>query len=709
VNVGPTTPWKLRGGLALLVVAIIAAYANSFHGPFIFDDVPSIVSNRSVRHLGSWQVLAAPPDAVTTTGRPLVNLSLAINYAIGGLAVEGYHVVNLVLHILAALALFGLVRRTLLLPALSARFAEGSTGLALAAALLWALHPLQTESVTYVVQRAESIVGLFYLLTLYGLARGAGSTRGQPWHAVAAVACVLGMASKEVMVSAPIVALAYHRIFMASSLRESLRRRWGVWLAMAASWVLLVVVYHLSQNRGGSAGFGLGMTPWQYLRTQFGCMVHYLRLVFWPSPLVLDYGYPVANSAAEIVPYAIVVLVLAALTAVALARQPKWGFLGLSFFAILAPSSSIIPLVGQTKAEHRMYLPLAAVVTLIVLAAYVGLGRLRAGRVSVALVSIVAAALAWGTFRRNKDYQSEITLWDITIANCPSNDRAYHSRGSAYAVKGQFATALPDFDKALALNPRYVKAYSGRGVALAGLGRYEEAIRDHSRAIRLKPESADAYNSRGSAYGNLGQFDAAINDLDKAISLDPYFDEAYYNRGTAYESKGQLDVAIKDFDKAITLWPEYALAYLSRGMIYDNQGQYELAIKDYDQAIRLRPGYAEAYNNRGSAYLAQGKMDVAIKDFDKAIDLQPAGAQGYSNRGNIHMSRGQIELAIKDYDKAIELKPDLAAAYQNRAVARLQIKAYDLAWADVNMLRSLGVTPSPGFIQDLTKLSGRSE
>jgi len=698
-------PWT---AIAILILAISAAYANSFHGPFIFDDVPSIVNNRSIRHLGSWQVLAAPPDAVTTTGRPLANLSLAINYAIGGLAVEGYHVANLVFHILAALVLFGLVRRTLLLPALSARFAAASTRLALATALLWALHPLQTESVTYVVQRTESIVGLLFLLLLYCLVRATSTNRVSLWHVLAVVTCALGMASKEVMVSAPLMALAYHRIFVATSWEES-RRLWRLWLALAATWVLLAIVYLMSQDRGGSAGFGLGMTSWQYLRTQFGCIVDYLRLVFWPSPLVLDYGYPLARSAIEIVPYAIVVFVLAALTAVALARQPKWGFLGLSFFAILAPSSSVIPLVGQTKAEHRMYLPLAAVVTLVVLAGYLGLARLRARRVAAALVSIVTVALALGTFQRNKDYQSEITLWNIAIANCPSNDRAYHSRGSAYALKGQYAEALPDFDKAIALNPRFVKAHSGRGIALAGLGRFEEAIREHSRAIRLKPDSADAYNSRGSAFGNLGQMDAAIEDFDKAISLDPKFEEPYYNRGTAYESKGELDAAIKDFDKAIALWPEYALAYVSRGMVYDKQGRYELAIEDYDKAIRLRPDYAEAYNNRGSAYLAQGKMEVALKDFDEAIALEPSGAQGYSNRGNVYMGRGQIELAIKDYDKAIDLKPDLAAAYQNRAIARLRMKAYDLAWADVKMLRSLGVTPNPSFIRDLSRMSGRSE
>ncbi|HEX7508565.1 MAG TPA: hypothetical protein VF550_17460, partial [Polyangia bacterium] len=218
--------WKTWGAVGLLVVAVFLAYANSFHGPFIFDDVPSIVENQSIRHLGSARVLAAPPEALTTTGRPVVNLSLAINFAVGGLAVEGYHAVNLALHILASLVLFALVRRTLLLPTLSARFGVTATELALSVALLWAIHPLQTESVTYVVQRAEAIGGLFYLLTLYCFLRGATAARGRAWYAATVGACVLGMASKEVMVSAPLIAVLYDRTFIAASLRDSLRRRW---------------------------------------------------------------------------------------------------------------------------------------------------------------------------------------------------------------------------------------------------------------------------------------------------------------------------------------------------------------------------------------------------------------------------------------------------------------------------------------------------
>jgi tetratricopeptide (TPR) repeat protein len=703
--------WKLSAAVGLLAVALSLAYANSFHRPFIFDDAPSIVENQSIRHLASPQVLAAPPDAITTSGRPVVNLSLAVNYAIGGLAVEGYHLVNLALHILAAVTLFSLVRRTLLLPALSAQFGTAATGLALAVALLWAVHPLQTESVTYIVQRAESIGGLFYLLTLYCFVRAAVAARASVWYAAAVGMCALGMASKEVMVSAPLMAALYDRTFIAGSFRESLRRRWRLWLALASTWVLLALLHHMSRNRGGSAGFGLGVTGWQYARTQFGCIIHYLRLAFWPSPLVLDYGYPIAGKAAEILPYAVGVFLLLVATAAALALRPRWGFLGAWFFAILAPTSSLVPLPGQTEAEHRMYLPLAAVVALVVLGAYHVCGRpgLRCRWAMAALVPAVAAALGFGTYQRNKAYRSELAIWDDTVRKVPLNDRAYLSRGSAYWTSGQPEAAIKDYDKCIALNPRYAKAYVGRGNVYSGQGHYDEALRDYDHALKLNPDLADAYNGRGSVFGYKGQVDAAIRDFNRAIQLEPEFAQAYYNRANAYDAKGEIDAAIDSYDRVIRLRPDHAKAYNSRGSAYDNKGQVDAAMRDYNRAIELQPDLAQAYSNRCSALDVKGQVDAAIKDCDKAIGLRPDFAEAYCNRGNTLQSKGQHAAAINDYDKAIELKPDLVAAYQNRAIAHSQTKAYDKAWADVKMVRKLGGTPIPSFVEELTKKSGRSE
>jgi tetratricopeptide (TPR) repeat protein len=670
----PDAPIRLWPAVVVLVVAIGLAYANSLHGPFVFDDFPSIVGNPSIVHLFSPQVLLAPPDAVTTTGRPVANLSFAINYALGGLAVEGYHLGNLAIHILASLTLFGLVRRTLLLPRLAVPFAPASTGLALTVALLWGLHPLQTESVSYIVQRTESLGGLFYLLTLYAFVRAVTEAR-KLWTVATVVSCALGMASKEIVATAPVLTLLYDRIFVVGSLKESLQKRRGLWAGLAATWAVSVVVFLASGSRGGSAGFGLGMGAWQYARTQFGCIVHYLRLALWPHPLVLDYGNDVAREASQIVPYALVVVVLLAGTVALLVRRPMLGFLGVAFFAILAPTSSIVPLAGQTQAEHRMYLPLAAVVTLVVLAIHRLAVRGKAVRPALALVPVAALALGWGTFKRNQDYQSELALWDGSVRHGPPNYRALLNRGNAYLALGQNDLAIQDYDRSIALAPRYAKSHNGRGNALRALGRNDEAIRDYDKAIRLNPD----------------------------------FTAAYQGRGSAYEGLGQLDAAIKDFSKAITLAPDSEEAYFNRAKILDGQGQYLAAITDYDKVISLRPDYADAYNNRGGAREALGQFDAALKDYDKALALNPSMAEAYTNRGNFYQGRGELDAAIKDYDKAIGLKPDLAAAYYNRAMALASTKAYDRAWADIRMYRTLGGIPHPSFMQELTTNSGRSE
>ena len=196
----------------LIILAACAAYHNSFSGPFVFDDIPAIVDNPSIRHL--WpitRVMRPPLLSAGANGRPLVNLSLAVNYALGGTSVTGYHIVNLLLHVVVALTLFSLVLRTLQLPSLK----EGKARpMALSIALLWAVHPLLTESVTAVIQRNELIAGLFYLLTLYGVVRSRDSVRKAFWYGWAIVACLLGMASKEVMATAPIMVWLYDRAFI---------------------------------------------------------------------------------------------------------------------------------------------------------------------------------------------------------------------------------------------------------------------------------------------------------------------------------------------------------------------------------------------------------------------------------------------------------------------------------------------------------------
>ena len=358
-----------------------------------------------------------PSHGETVSGRPVLNLSFALNYAVSGCDVGGYHVTNLAIHLVAALLLFGIVRRTAtkfsgLRPELTT--AQAATSIALAVALLWAVHPLQTESVTYIVQRAESLMGLFYLLTLYCFLRGVGSGRAILWYAGSVLACLLGMATKEVMVSAPLVVILYDRTFLAGSFREAWRRRWGYYLALAATWLLLawlvVGTGLLLQSYGVRTERMQSFTWWTYLATQPGVIVHYLRQVVWPSGLCLDYGWPPAATVGEVLFPAIPVVCLLGLTAWAVVKRPAWGFLGAWFFLILAPTSSFMPVQHAAAFEHRMYLPLAAVVSgVIVGACLAGEWLSRRGIVPRTALQVAGRWIAVGAESRSGPSPSSAT------------------------------------------------------------------------------------------------------------------------------------------------------------------------------------------------------------------------------------------------------------------------------------------------------------
>ncbi len=269
---GSSSPqWDIILGGCLIVFAALVAYHNCFAGPFIFDDVASVTENLRIRHLWPiWDALTPSANSMVG-GRPMVSFSLALNYALGGLAVGGYHALNLVIHILAGLTLYGVIRRTLLQPALREQFGSASGRLALAVAVLWTVHPLQTEAVTYVSQRCESLMGLFYLLTLYCFIRGADSPRSGEWFTLSVVTCLLGMASKEVMVTAPAMVLLYDRIFVSGSFREAWTRHLRLYLGLAGTWLLLV--YLMTGLHYRAVGFGLGIPWWAYALTESRAVV----------------------------------------------------------------------------------------------------------------------------------------------------------------------------------------------------------------------------------------------------------------------------------------------------------------------------------------------------------------------------------------------------------------------------------------------------
>ena len=581
----------LKIGLPVLLVVIgAAAYSNSFGGPFIFDDEYSIVDNPHILRL--WplgKAMSAPPQA-TVAGRPIASLSLALNYAISGYSVWSYHLFNLLVHILAGLTLYGIIRRTLLCERLKERFGKYAAVMAWVAAAMWVAHPLQPASVTSIVQRAESLMGLFYLLTLYSAIRAMESNKSLVWSVVSVVCCGLGMGTKEVMATAPALVLLYDRTFFAGSFTGALRRRWGLYSGLAATWVILAVLI-LPGPRSATAGFSFSYKPFDYTLNQCIVIIHYIRLAFWPKGLCLDYNQPMIKEWVRVLPPMIVIAVMFVVTVWGLIRNRAWSYPAVWFFGVLSVTSSFVP-IADLVFEHRMYLPLAGLTVLVVSGGYVLFEGRSAKRVGLILATVAICALGVVTFLRNEDYRSGVSIRRSALSVVPNNPGAYKGLGLAYDKLGQYEDAIRAYKEAIRIRPGFAEARFNLGVTYGKLGRYEEAARCCEEAIKIKPDYGKAYNNLGFFYGKLGRDAEEIEAYKQSIKINPEYAGTYYNLGIAY-GKG---------------------------------GRWEEAKKALKEAIKIEPNYAEAHAMLGTACLATGDRDSALEEYKilKTLDVKSA-------------------------------------------------------------------------------------
>ena len=612
----------------LLIVAGVSIYLNSLATPFVFDDTKWIVKDRHIYSLSRL------PVAMAESNRPILILSLAINYALGETNVVGYHIVNVIIHILAALTLFGIVSRTLLANRLQNHDGQSAKYLAFAVAMIWMVHPLHTQAVTYTIQRSESLMGLFYLLTLYCVIRMAQSENTYRWTIAAIVVCTLGMGTKEVMVTAPLVVFLYDRTFLSHSFGEALRRRRGLYLGLAATWVVLIgfVGVNTFVKENTTAGFGMkSVRPWEYMLSQPAVILHYLRLSFWPHPLVLDYWWPIAKKASQIVPAGMAIIGMLAISFWGLWRRSAAGFLGIWFFLILAPSSSVMP-IQDLVFEHRMYLSLAAVVVLVVVLGHeVVIRHSYGGRVvAISLLVLVVGALSVTTIFRNRDYHSEIAIWQNVLKARPRNPRAYTFLGIALNEQKQYEGAIGQLHKAIDLAPGYPAALLNLGIAHKLLGTLDQAKSYYRRAIRSKPDYAEAYYNLALVLQNQGKRKEAIQRYFDALRLDPNHAEAHNNLGRALDAQGNSFDALRHYRRAIDLRPDYAKAHNNLGAVLASQGQINEAVKHFQKAVWIDPEYAWAHFNLGTALSAKGDRAMAVEHFREAVRLDPTVKSKFS-------------------------------------------------------------------------------
>jgi tetratricopeptide (TPR) repeat protein len=668
--------------VALYATAIVIAgalvYANSLTGPFVFDDKLSIVINDSLREWWHLGPILFPERELPVAGRPVVNASFAINYAFGGLAVRGYHLVNIALHVGSALLIFGLVRRALQWRPQSKNGGNGARAAALAfgSALLWEVHPLNTEAVNYLTQRTELLMGLCYLGTIYASFRAARSVRSPAWECVAVVACAAGMASKESMATAPLMVVLFDRLWLFDSTRSAIEARWRLYLGLAATWLLLIALTW-SGPRAHSAGFSTGVSPWSYLLNQAVMIVRYLQLAVWPRSLVLNYGWPQPLTLIDVWPSALVIVVGLGLTIFTAIRYSPLSVPGVWFFLTLAPTSSVVPIATEVGAERRMYLPLVSIVVLAVM--LVGwlwdrVTRASEGRPGVPArtaawagglgLLLTAAPLAAATTARNREYSSSLVLAQTVVDRHPTSvahhllaaeligvgrheealghlrqalpgaPRAHYTLGvELFNQGGDLTEAIAELRAFLQAEPLLIEALTARqvlGHALAKQQRWSEAIEQYRLLLTMPLPSAQRAEVQGLlAEGLFGQhaFEAAIPQYRAYLDSHPRDVSALTNLAIALNLSGRLEEALVVFRRTVEIDPHNGGAQHNLASALFDHHEVDDAVVHASQFVALQPADPAAHDLLGRFLAVQGNLAEAAAQFEEAIKIDPTDTQ----------------------------------------------------------------------------------
>ena len=603
-----------------LLVAVL--YANVLDAPFQLDGRDFIARNASIRDLRDVKAIWRYWPT-----RSLAFLSYALNYRLHGLLTPGYRVLNLLIHFGTACGVVWLIRLTLASPAVRERLIATQGGvIALLGGLIFVAHPVQTQAVTYIYQRPAAMACLFYVLSLclYAKARLVAEPGEKPasasgWYAGSLVAAVLGMFTKEIAFTLPVMVVIYDFAFFPGKASARWRRAlpWLLCLSIIPLILLATRGVDLSSPESRPAHVpqeAIGISRAEYLVTQLRVLPAYLRLVLLPYGQNVDHGCPVSRSLWEadaVAGLAFLAAALAGCVRVFRTRRVP-AFCMLWFFVALSVESSVIPF-RDVMVEHRLYLPMVGL-SFLLPAAVLGAVPERHRKAAAAALAGAVLCLAVMTVSRNRAWLSERSLWADAARKAPHKARARQNLATAYVGIGAYRLAVRESAAALAIYPAYGLAYNTRAYARRRFGEIDGAIADFTRALALRPGLVSAHYNRGEAHVARGEPDKAIADYDRALELSPEWARAYYGRGRARGRIGQYDLAIADFTRALTLRPRYFMAFLSRGDAHELKGDHGKAIMDYSRAILICPSFAEAYRRRAAAHLARGETREARRD-----------------------------------------------------------------------------------------------
>jgi protein O-mannosyl-transferase len=661
--VASSSVWRKVAAAVIVCGAVGLAYGNGLIAPFIMDDFTSIPANRSIRSL--WPIrdvlLYGHEEGRTIDGRPLLNLSLAINRAITGPAPTGFRTVNILIHLTNALFLMTLCSRLLGAKPVPEKIRDGRSWVAFAASLLWAVHPLGTGAVTYIIQRAESLASLLILATVSLVVAGitATDTSRRPWLPVGvAILAIVAGTAKETAVVIPLICILIDRALFAGDWR-GVRRHWPWHVAAFAAWPAVILMLTALGGRGSSAGFGSDASPWLYLLTQSKAIWLYLARIIWPQGLVFDYGDFLSSGLAESGGWLAATATLFAAVVYGYARAPV-GFLGpLLFFVLLGPTSSIIPVKTQTIAEHRAYLASAALIVPAVATAYrlaieAGVSR----PVITGLVAAVALALGLSTAVRNREFVNPEILWRKALDAEPRNERAIINLATQLIAKKEPAS-LAEAERLLARvaeTGRYPKVYSVNVSALAkAQGRYPEALAAIDAVLGLTPDEPATLADRGYVLWKLKRLREALATLDQALALDDQIAPAWLNRGNVLLDLGRQEEAEQSFAHSVEIDPRYAKGWDHLGIARQARGDRAAALAAFDRAVSLDTADPETRYNRANLLVTLGRPADALADYDAAIGNDPRFRDAHFNRGVVHLRAGRLGPARTDIEAFLQL------------------------------------------------------
>ena len=657
-------PCKILWAYSILLVLGWLSYAHTLDVPFYFDDFPNIVDNASI-HLDGLTSSAIHRAVCESPlpNRPLAYLTFAINFYFGGYQVAGYHLVNILMHLGTGVLLFWLMRATLEQAAPKCSLQDSA---ALLMVMIWLVHPLQTQAVTYIVQRMTVMAGFFYLaaLCLYVRGRRAAMPGGRCiyWSA-GALAWGCALASKETALTLPAAVWLYEWAFFQGGEANWLRRSLGPVALGFLAMVLVGLVYtDFNPLRSIAASYGnRDFSFWQRLLTQPRVVLFYVTLLFWPLPGRLSLLHEVDLSRGWLTPPATLpaFAVIAASLVFGFWLMRKDRFIAFALFWFLGQlviESSVVGL--EMIYEHRLYLPtmFAGLVLYRLLSLSVG----RWGtRPVVLIMGAFCVILALWTVDRNQMWRDPVGFWIDTVEKAPDSARAHSNLAAELMRRNDFKGAAAQLEKALALDEKYIFAHLNLAEAQSHLGDDRAALEHYQRALDLTGQAPEVLLQMGAFEVRHERYDAAertlrrglagqpdhpglLNQLGrvylaqhrinearacfkKAIAADPGFFEAYDNLGQALFAQGRSEEAIANFLTAVRIAPSNPSARFNLGYAYERTGRFKEAGIQYEQVLRIDPNDADVLYRTG--FLLVGKLDrVAdgVRLLQRALNTAPA-------------------------------------------------------------------------------------